>query len=791
MHFTLSTDCRRGLRIIEDIPDIKLCRLEGHNGIGKSTAIRLLQLVTGTQPYVEDRASWKTFREQLVSGTIHVSNIKGANNIEWIIDPTRWPAFPEPLSDTVGAIRIDGRPARLSDVQSLLAVERIVANESFTDTLISRAERAADTIDRAIPYAKSRQSNADVKLEELQSLLAMPSIKALPDRIELLQSALKAAEDLYERTHATRRLVDGLQEAVVISKRLAEVRGHGPELDEQLSAIDQAITQISIERDSLEAEIRTAAERETKDSTAQKAFQNAERQLVRQNTKLTLARTALHELVAQAQLDLDISHLGQLREQAVSRLAQLVSLQPRIHSTPLVLALLDDVIDRLDQAGSADIGREIILGPPHTSSALTIDALKAVLIEQRAAVNERAPSATEERLVSQISQARRELGVLDAIAKAQETMKEAEQDRDKAEDRFRAAAEKLPTRTANSLNDLLASRNALEERHRDYEARKARLHHARSLLGGGQSEAALSARLLQLCKDLDVEASRVHGRLTKTKELLHRQELAAAQAVAKAQELQKSVEEQQRNLSTVVAAIHNRPDLGWLRRIGEDNLPLAHESVSDQIAKLTSLGRMIENARETLRASGATAPGISQALRDLSARFRGSNPTDGTWSESVRQWLSREVTDWFEHEEVREALFPGAQDLHLDLVGMQLSWTAGNLRQTRPLSAFSSGEQVMAFTRARLAQLDSPSPASAENRLIAIDEFGAFIDADRLHRLATYLTDRSAQYPNDQIVVVLPLSFRREIIEDPDEEMSLKIRQLEARGYFVERLLNH
>jgi len=50
MQFRIDADGRRGLRVIGEIPDLDLCRLEGYNGIGKSAAIRLLELCTGYSP---------------------------------------------------------------------------------------------------------------------------------------------------------------------------------------------------------------------------------------------------------------------------------------------------------------------------------------------------------------------------------------------------------------------------------------------------------------------------------------------------------------------------------------------------------------------------------------------------------------------------------------------------------------------------------------------------------------------------------------------------------------------
>jgi hypothetical protein len=71
----------------------------------------------------------------------------------------------------------------------------------------------------------------------------------------------------------------------------------------------------------------------------------------------------------------------------------------------------------------------------------------------------------------------------------------------------------------------------------------------------------------------------------------------------------------------------------------------------------------------------------------------------------------------------------------------------------------------------------SPAP----NRLIALDEFGAFIGHDRLARLGHYLRSRAKQHSGDQVVVILPLSF------DPAEAPeSPRTAEVNDRGYFAE-----
>jgi len=106
---------------------------------------------------------------------------------------------------------------------------------------------------------------------------------------------------------------------------------------------------------------------------------------------------------------------------------------------------------------------------------------------------------------------------------------------------------------------------------------------------------------------------------------------------------------------------------------------------------------------------------------------------------------------------VRQELLPNAiGEIAVDVERREVTWTERDATRSRPLDAFSSGEQAFAYTRARLAVLDEQ--AKPLNRLIALDEFGAFIAHDRLAGLLAYLRDRTRDHPEDQVVVILPLS---------------------------------
>jgi hypothetical protein len=140
-------------------------------------------------------------------------------------------------------------------------------------------------------------------------------------------------------------------------------------------------------------------------------------------------------------------------------------------------------------------------------------------------------------------------------------------------------------------------------------------------------------------------------------------------------------------------------------------------------------------------------------------------------------------------EPIADALFDSGTVRRVNLDEESITWTtpSGETR-TRPLAAFSSGEQALGFMRARLQQIaDQPTT----DRLVFLDEFGAFISADRRRPLAELLTSDELRALAEQVVVVLPLQsdYAMELDQttgDLHEIYTQRARAVAEHGYFAE-----
>jgi hypothetical protein len=160
----------------------------------------------------------------------------------------------------------------------------------------------------------------------------------------------------------------------------------------------------------------------------------------------------------------------------------------------------------------------------------------------------------------------------------------------------------------------------------------------------------------------------------------------------------------------------------------------------------------------------------------------------------VIEWLERDAIRWFDDEDFRVALLgERAEKVSIDLRTRLVSWEANGSQHTKPIEALSSGERAFAFTQAKLALLQQ-GPQSSQNRLIALDEFGAFVSSNRIRQLATYLQRWRDSHPSDQILIILPANqdyqaLARGADGDTAKRYLRMGNALSEQGWFVEEFL--
>lgn len=788
MHIAINAECRRGLRIIEEIPNIPLCRLAGYNGIGKSNAIKLLQLCTGSQPFSGDTPAWQSFRSQLVRAQIKVTGLRGADEITWQLSPKSWPTSPEPLGDLIGSIQIDGRSARPRDLSALLSVYHVIAAETPATVLADRVRAAhMEVTDWLSEPGNDRIADLDLILAEIQNRINVCDPDDFKRNAAAASEAQLVAHDLTSKVEEGRRRLSLMDKAIDVADKLERVRGRGPEMDAKIKELQARLDSIDLERQKLDEKVTKASARQHSDEEAKRKFNNAQKYLIRQEKALRECRSVLQRRAADVGVAPKRDALTAQRSTLGRRLKELHAQLPQVNATPMLMELLTHLTWKLEEAEQQDLGNAVLIESSSEYGEWTVARFKAACEHQISMLSDRAPSKDAEALEAIIEETRADL---DAVAQALEQIEayeSVEQNFIKAQERLRRATSELPASTAQTLDELMALRNELDQQSRTVQNEYANLSHAKDMLGGGMTEGALSAELIQLCREADVPVVRVRGRRDRQRVELEEIERREITATHTADNARRGLEKQTAEISKVIEYLSREASLAWLRKA----VPGGIKSIRDadpieQAESLQDLAMRLESVRDSLRQAQTTVQGIGSALGDLSSNLRrptDETPRDNLANSAARLWLAGEVRQWFDTELVRRALFDGGSDISLNPRNMTVSWNVDGELRERPLSAFSSGQQAFAYTQAQVANLDREE-VPAQNRLIALDEFGSFLDSDRMQDLASYLSNRQTTAPQDQVLVILPL-------EAPPGQASEghtdpRIESLERRGYFAE-----
>jgi hypothetical protein len=311
-----------------------------------------------------------------------------------------------------------------------------------------------------------------------------------------------------------------------------------------------------------------------------------------------------------------------------------------------------------------------------------------------------------------------------------------------------------------------------------------------TLLGGGKAEETLAAELLALCRRANTEAGKIRSALDRAQADLDRMNAEATQASIRAATVASQLQDDIDALDELINKLASDPDLEWLRRSYPPIENLAEADFDQKLIILQDVGVRIRESLDSIDGTRAAVRGIGSSFHELAARLR-SPDTRSTvaqaWTYPTGMWLAAQAKQWLDDETMRQALFGGGSDVRLDPEQMTVSWLADGEEFVRPLSVFSSGEQTFAFTRARVARLERESDPVA-NRLIALDEFGAYLDASRFARMVEYLLERRRRVPDDQVLVILPYGSASASGDSAAEGNAQHAQALARRGYFTEEL---
>jgi hypothetical protein len=779
MHFEFETNPTGGLRVIEEIQDYRLCWLEGRNGIGKTLAVRLLELATGEQPYAANDNAWQSLRDHLHTTNIRITGLRNGAQLELQLTPDTWPDEPITNLALLGRAWLNGADLDFRRVPNILRVSRIGGDETITtrfrdriaadEILISRrSQQVSDAIDRLEAWNEKLLYETDGLSSLALSELEARRLKADRDRLDAAQEN-ERKKALVRRLETLRSLEADLQDL--------EVRG--PKLDEALSAIDKKISNNDRQRAESEKVQRELARdvyrAQELIETLQQLRQRRESQAERAQDTLAEATGALERLG----LLPDAETIRSALEQARAERYELLRERAALAMFPDLMELIDDLIEPLRGAQGSSLDDEAIA---------LLDERRASASELRSGLVRRRRELSEQQqysLVEDIDARMRAVEVrIEAIIEANELRKTANRrfgQLGHTENRIHETSERLLAVGGDNYRQAVLELQDLQEERQRLLEEQAELRYQKRLLERAGSIASLQQEISALREELSVNGNLGHelqrARDEADAAYLHLQRCAETVTTIDAELVNFN-----RRLKDTVETWESSPDYHWLRvSIGErlPSLRLDRAEQLSRVEKTTNAIQRLQQASDELRIANEAVGGALSTLANLIGT---SQVAKGRYVDALVTFYEEEFGDLLAANEIRHALFEGGQFTRLDLLRGEVSWTTRNREpRRRPIEAFSSGERAFTYVLASLLQRTSEP---TDNRVLVLDEFGAFIEAGRLGRLLRFV-DEEVLKPDraEQVVIILPL--RQQLNAAHSNYGREEIQAVEERGYFM------
>lgn len=798
MQIRISTDPIGPLRVLGELPDVPLSVIEGRNGIGKSLAVRLLEICCGEMPYRLRSPAWESLRTGLGRFEVRAEELNGAKLVLWRADSRKWPGEPSGAPDGAWfeTIEVDGAPATMSDIRTLLRVHRIAGDEGIVETLASRADAEAEAVHRWAARNTWEEGTPLALLEHKADDLRLMFGGWTDAAIPVLRESLVYAKEQHEsataeaqRLYSQHKLVS---DAADLQRRLDRYSDEAPQLQAELKAVERDIANRQARRETIDTELRRIVQSSALAGPVQKELRNAQRTTSRNRRMLADSVRKASTLATQLGIANERSD-AEAEATSVGQVIEALELEQRsLDAVPVMRELLDEVTDRLSQGEETGLANEIAVEEPETDTSLTVAQTRSGMFNRRRALEGQPPppeaEAVQEKLVAQRRRQTQVAALLDDIDDIERFTRLVQTN----EERVQKAVAALPAGGSGGARSLDEEKARLDDEIVQLAGRRASL--VERLGGSSVSDPAVARERLER----SLESAGVPPELLSDALVEYGEALEAAQNTervtreslsARRSELARMESEVQRAWNMLA----NREDLGWLRdALALD--PAQHASNDARAQCIESLRDRLETVLDRLGAVRGQLAAVERALIGVGRHIRGQSPDAEVYVKELKSWLGQRFSDWFNNERVRRELLPQAEgEIVVDLESREVLWAEGEIIRSRPLEAFSSGEQAFAYTRARLGLLDDEDDPP-QNRLVVLDEFGAFIAHDRLQQLFDVLEDRIPQHPTDQIVVILPLARDYEQLEKTalkTEQRGLQemAEQVASKGYGVRELV--
>src|SRR5450756_1053079 len=792
------------LSILRELPEGHLAVLEGLNGIGKTLAIRILQICSGTIPYRKDSPAWRSLCEGLGPFRVIITDLNGANEIVWAGDSRDWLNVSEvQTSARFRSIEIDGRTINdVREINKIFTVYRLAGDEGLIETFAQQADDEAAAVARWERRFTDQEDSPLAHLERQLGSAVEVMTEWSQERYVQMKLAVRRAED--EKSEAVelaeqqvKRRGD-LEDASNLRRQIQQIERRTPDLENRLEALDSEILNVQVQRDEAQNELMLLAGQLAGADALLRELQNARRTRDRNRDRLADQLDIVGKVTSDLGIEPTPEAVAATLLEAQALLDTLTAEQVLMDAAPSMRRLLHELTGRLADAESSGLADQLAIDDSETDTQLTVAQTRSGMLTRRMQLEGQPPPPDARELIERIAEVRRRIELAQTASRAFNEADRFQRLAATNELRVDDALAALDSKSVERVEELLHQRRASDERMIQLAASRASLRQQLGTLGGGQSTESLSLRLLKITERHHINLEDIDSVLERASRDALRADERASSAGVQVVSAKREIARANAEIRRAVGALAEDSSLEWLRRGLGSSSPLTSASPELMLELIQLVRARLRAALQRLSALRTQLGGVRSSLTGIAehirARESGAREFAFDYTDNLESWLGIRFSSWFNVPRVRSELLPDADgEVSVNLRRREVVWSEGGAEFVRPIEAFSSGQQAFAYTRARLAILDDDERVS-RNRLIALDEFGAFIAVDRLAGLMAYLTERAAEHPHDQVLVILPLT--RDYSDQAASAVGREAARLEGlageikhRGYAVQELV--
>ena len=791
------------LKVIESLPDANLAILEGYNGIGKTLAVRILQLCTGTLPYALGSPAWESLCEGLNEIKVEISEIEGAERIVWVADSADWKAEDEsiPRTDWFKSIKIDGKRATLDDVRRLIKVIRLAGDEDLTDTFAHRIEARAATLQRWTAKHAHQDQGPLKQLEDMagtaEDLLSDAQIAKFS---ELQSEADKAKQDVEKKRKASEQLRSRrsqINDALELRRRVSDIRTRAPEVQNQIAEVDKQIAEKKSEQETAEEEFTRLAAQVGRTEPLRKQLDNAERTLKRNLVKLKTVWDQATGIAVELEIEAEETAATRLLDDLNAQQDLLKQKFQEHHKAPDMIQVLEDVSGQLGEAESRGLGNQVAVDDANSGIQLSVSQTRTGMVARQTHLQQEPPPPDALDISEELNAIRERKSQIESLLETLVKVGRFNRLVDQNTERIRKALQEgAGGEAAEALERATDRRFECDEALRKLAVRRAELAQKLGSSSSNTNELALSGQLNNVLESLGIGEDRIE---LESKEIEGHLALADGEhAVARKNESEcrKQLAQTKARIRDTVTRLGSDEELRWVREALSDKHPELSGDAEQLQQVVVRAHHLAHAVNDRLGDHRSQLSAVERALQATARLLRGQTADAEVYVEEMKAWLALSFSSWFNNPRVRKELLGTAdedQAVTVDLGTRRVAWSENGTKRSRPLEAFSSGEQAFAYTRAQLAVLDDKNK-TVKNRLIVLDEFGAFISHHLLQGMIEYLREWTAERKNDRVLLVLPLSrdysqMTTRSVGERARQYASFAKQVDKRGYVTKTIV--